>query len=357
MQKQPISAHLNKSTSNMFIGPLMVDVEGQALTDEDRLLLSSPLVGGLILFSRNYSSPEQLACLVAEIRTCNANILIAVDHEGGRVQRFREGFTRIPPMRTFGELYADAPLKAAALAKECGWLFASELRAYGIDFSFAPVLDLDYGLSSVIGDRAFSGDIAIVSELASSLIAGMKEAGMASTGKHFPGHGAIEADSHIALPIDNRPFSEIEELDIEPFKQLIEKGLNAVMPAHVVYTQCDEHPAGFSTFWLNEILRSQLSFKGVIFSDDLNMEGASVAGGYASRAQSALTAGCDMVLVCNNRPGALEVLRYLEQSSNATLLNQESQSRLVKMKGVGCIDIGSLKQSGRWQRVVSDLGR
>ena len=354
MQKRPISANPNQSFPNTHIGPLMVDVEGLSLTDEDRLLLSSPFVGGLILFSRNYSSPTQLADLIAEIRNCNANILIAVDHEGGRVQRFREGFTRIPPMRMFGELYAADPMKAKELAKECGWLFASELRAYDIDFSFAPVLDLDYGVSSVIGDRAFSGDITVVSELASALVAGMAEAGMASTGKHFPGHGAIEADSHIALPVDNRPFSEIEARDIEPFKRLMQSGLNAVMPAHVIYNECDQHPAGFSSFWLKDILRTKLSFEGVIFSDDLTMEGASVAGGYASRVRSALAAGCDMALVCNNRSGALEALRYLEQTDDA-LISQKSNGRLAMMVGGDRIDIDSLKKSDRWQRIVERL--
>lgn len=354
MQERSISANLEKSLPSNHIGPLMVDVDGYTLTDEDRLLLSSPLVGGLILFSRNYSSPTQLSELIAEIRACNANILIAVDHEGGRVQRFREGFTRIPPMRKFGTLYAKDPENAKILAHECGWLFASELRAFDIDFSFAPVLDLDYGVSSVIGDRAFSGDIAIVSELASSLIAGMAEAGMASTGKHFPGHGAIEADSHIALPIDDRVFKEIESLDIQPFKRLMENGLNAVMPAHVIYTACDEHPAGFSSFWLKDVLRTQLSFEGVIFSDDLTMEGASVAGGYASRVGAALAAGCDMALVCNNRAGAIEALGHLEKCDDS-VLDPLSNARLMAMKGRERNDIESLKETNRWQRVVQSL--
>lgn len=354
MQKRALSATLDKSLSSAQIGPLMVDVEGYALTNEDRVLLSNSLVGGLILFSRNFSTPAQLAELIAEIRACNENILIAVDHEGGRVQRFREGFTRIPPMRKFGELYATDQAEAKLLAHECGWLFASELRAYDIDFSFAPVLDLDYGVSSVIGDRAFSGDVAIVSELATALIAGMAEAGMASTGKHFPGHGAIEADSHVALPKDNRAFNEIERFDIQPFKQLMANGLNAVMPAHVIYTQCDEHPAGFSSFWLKDILRSQMSFNGVIFSDDLTMEGATVAGGYASRVRSALAAGCDMALVCNNRSGAIEALEYLEKSDDL-MIDPLSNSRLVAMQGGDRVDIELLQTSERWQRVTQQL--
>lgn len=354
MQKTQQSANLSSSESSAHIGPLMVDVEGLALTDDDRHLLSNPLVGGLILFTRNYSSHDQLSALIADIRSCKPNILIAVDHEGGRVQRFREGFTRIPAMRTFGDMYASDPIKAVDLAKECGWLFAAELSAFDIDFSFAPVLDLDYGVSSVIGDRAFSGDITIVSELASALIAGMKEAGMASTGKHFPGHGAIEADSHIAMPVDTRSLSEIEARDIEPFKQLMINGLNAVMPAHVIYSECDKNPAGFSSFWLKDILRTKLSFGGAIFSDDLSMEGASVVGGYASRAKSALTAGCDMILLCNNRAGALEALSYLE-NTHEKLISQDSQSRLIKMKGLKPVDLHSLKQSDRWQKAVKAL--
>lgn len=354
MQNNSISANLERTLPNSQIGPLMVDVEGYNLTKEDQSLLSSPYVGGLILFSRNYSSPSQLAELIAEIRECNSNILIAVDHEGGRVQRFREGFTKIPPMRTFGDLYEADPENAKQLAKECGWLFASELRAYDIDFSFAPVLDLDYGVSSVIGDRAFSGDVSIVVELASALTAGMAEAGMASTGKHFPGHGAIEADSHIALPVDNRPFDEIQRVDIQPFKQLMQNGLNAVMPAHVIYSACDERPAGFSSFWLQDVLRKQLSFDGVIFSDDLTMEGASVAGGYAGRVSSALTAGCDMALVCNKRSGALEALGYLEKAANI-LPDAASNKRLLTMKGKKRTDIEQLKKSDRWQWIVSKL--
>jgi beta-N-acetylhexosaminidase len=342
----------NAFSDSSLIGPLMVDVEGLRLTDEDRTLLANPLVGGVILFSRNYADHQQLHDLISGIRLCNENLLIAVDHEGGRVQRFRDGFTRIPPMRYFGELYASNKVKAIALAKECGWLFASELRAFDIDFSFAPVLDLDYGVSSVIGDRAFSGDACIVSILANALIEGMREAGMASTGKHFPGHGAIAADSHIALPIDSRPFQTIKTRDIEPFKQVMAGGLNAIMPAHVIYTEVDEKPAGFSAFWLKSILRKQLAFNGVIFSDDLTMEGASVAGGYAGRAESALVAGCDMILVCNNRAGALEALEYLAQSS-AKDVDNESSERLKVMKGsnvstLPALSLLELRESERW---------
>lgn len=354
MQKVESSNDVSGSAKGNHIGPLMVDVEGLALTEGDRTFLSHPMVGGLILFGRNYSSTSQLATLIADIRQCNPNILIAVDHEGGRVQRFREGFTRIPAMRTFGERYKEDPAQALTLAKECGWLFASELRAFDIDFSFAPVLDLDYGISSVIGDRSFSGDINTVIQLAAALIEGMDEAGMSSTGKHFPGHGAIEADSHVAMPVDDREYSEIEAKDIRPFSQLMLNGLNAVMPAHVVYSACDDKPAGFSPFWLNDILRSKLSFDGVVFSDDLNMEGASIAGSYANRAKAALQAGCDMVLVCNNRQGASEALSYLEKEGSK-VINKRSSQRLADMRGRAGVPVKSLHQSDRWQQAVNSL--
>ena len=344
------SASLNHSV----IGPLMVDVEGLTLTDEDRTLLANPLVGGVILFSRNYENHDQLHALITAMRECSDNLLVAVDHEGGRVQRFRDGFTRIPPMGYFGELYQSDKTKAVTLAKECGWLFASELRAFDIDFSFAPVLDLDYGVSSVIGDRSFSADANTVSILANALIEGMREAGMASTGKHFPGHGAIEADSHIDLPVDDRPFQTIQTQDIEPFKQVMASGLNAIMPAHVIYNKVDDKPAGFSALWLKDILRRQLAFNGVIFSDDLTMEGASVVGGYASRAESALAAGCDMILVCNNRTGAIEALEYLIQSNDKGV-DSESSARLNAMKGCGKLTLLELRHSERWLAATTSL--
>ncbi len=346
-------------SDSSLIGPLMVDVEGLTLTDEDRTLLANPLVGGVILFSRNYEDHEQLHALISEMRCCNDNLLIAVDHEGGRVQRFRDGFTRIPPMLYFGELYASDKIRAVELVKECGWLFAAELRAFDIDFSFAPVLDLDYGISSVIGDRAFSGDANVVSILANALIEGMREAGMPSTGKHFPGHGAIEADSHIALPVDDRSFQKIQAQDIEPFKRVMAGGLNAIMPAHVIYSEVDDKPAGFSAYWLKDVLRKQLSFNGVIFSDDLTMEGASVAGGYAGRAESALVAGCDMILVCNNRCGAIEALEYLAQS-NAKGVVCDSSIRLNAMKGGGtltspALSMLELRKTDRWLTATANL--
>lgn len=324
-------------------GALMLDVAGLALTEEDKTLLQDPVVGGLILFSRNYNSPEQLAELVAEIRACAPDMLIAVDQEGGRVQRFREGFVRLPSMASLGKLYLQEPVQALAAAKELGWLMASELIAYGLDISFAPVLDLDFGVSEVIGDRAFSDRAQIAVELSTAFVKGMREAGMASTGKHFPGHGWVVADSHLEIPVDERSLEEVEALDMAVFAQLIDQGLDAVMPAHVIYRKVDSQPAGFSEFWMQDILRQKLSFDGVIFSDDLTMEGASVAGGYPDRAAVALQAGCDMLLVCNNREAALEVRDYLHS------IDHGGSERIASMLARDSVDIVGLKASSRWK--------
>lgn len=279
----------------MSYGPLMIDIAGTALTELDRERLAHPLVGGVILFSRNYQSPEQLKELCAEIHGLRQPPLpIAVDHEGGRVQRFREGFTRLPAMGELGTWWDKAPRAAVESARSLGYLLAAELRAFGVDFSFAPVLDLDWGRSGVIGNRAFHRRPAAVAALAEGLIAGMGEAGMACCGKHFPGHGWAEADSHVAIPIDERSLDELSP-DLEPYRLT---KLDAVMPAHVIYPQVDARPAGFSPVWLAK-LRDEFGFQGVIFSDDLSMEGASVAGGIVERAEAAWGAGCDMLLVCN----------------------------------------------------------
>lgn len=289
---------------------LMIDIEGKTLTQEDKLLLKDPRVGGIILFTRNYESPEQLIHLTHEIRELkNPPIMIAVDHEGGRVQRFKQGFTQLPPMRELGELYDQNPTQALETAVKTGFTMGSELRAVGIDCSFAPLLDIDAGISAVIGNRSFHKNPEIIIKLAGALVAGMKKAGLISVGKHFPGHGHVEADSHIAIPVDHRPLADIENLDILPFRALINHGLDGIMPAHVIYDRIDKYPAGFSSFWLQKILRQQLGFKGIIFSDDLSMEGASPMGNMIERVKKAKAAGCDMILICNNRPAVNEVIK------------------------------------------------
>lgn len=290
---------------------LMLDIAATELSAEDRELIAHPATGGLIFFSRNFESRAQITELVRSIREVRPEILIAVDQEGGRVQRFREGFHRLPPMAALAERYQKDAHQAQSDATALGALMASELVDCGIDISFAPVLDLDFGHSSVIGDRSFGATADQVVALAGAFIDGMKQAGMAATGKHFPGHGHVAADSHLELPVDDRPLEEIQAADLVPFAKLA-PALAGIMPAHVVYGQVDEQPAGFSSYWLQQVLRQQLGFKGVIFSDDLGMAGAAFAGGFADRAAAALDAGCDMVLVCNDRDGTFQVLEYLE---------------------------------------------
>ncbi len=309
------------------LGPVMVDVEGLVLTTEERERLAHPLVGGVILFSRNFVSPAQLCALTATIHALRDPALpIAVDHEGGRVQRFRDGFTRLPPMRALGAIYQRDSAAGLLAAEATGYVLAAELLAAGVDFSFTPVLDVDFGSSSIIGDRAFAADPQAIADLAGALIAGMAQAGMASVGKHFPGHGYVPADSHVAIPVDEREFDAIAAADLVPYRTLIEKGLDGIMPAHVIYPRVDAKPAGFSAHWLQAVLRQQLGFDGVIFSDDLSMEGASVAGGMTDRAQAALEAGCDMVLVCNAPAAADGLLRELSAAP------PESR-RLERMRG------------------------
>lgn len=313
----------------MSLGPVMLDIEGTELNENDIRRLQHPLVGGIILFARNYQSPEQLKALTAAIhKVRQPPLLIAVDHEGGRVQRFREGFTRIPPMRELGKVWDTNPRKARQLAEEAGWILAAELRAHGVDFSFTPVLDIDYGNSGVIGDRAFHRSTQAIAELARGLMHGLRKGGMAAVGKHFPGHGFVAADSHVAIPVDEREFDRIAEEDLQPFRQMIDDGLAAIMPAHVIYPKVDDKPAGFSERWLQKVLRQRLEFNGVIFSDDLSMEGAVVAGDVTQRAMAALKAGCDMVLLCNRPDLADELLKNLKWDISAVSL-----ARLARMHG------------------------
>ena len=297
----------------MTLGPVMLDVTGLRVTPEEKEILRHPSVGGVILFARNFESPRQLSALTAEIRGLRRpELLIAVDHEGGRVQRFQEGFTRIPPMRLLGERWDAGAAQARTLAESTGYVVAVELRAHGVDFSFAPVLDVDFGSSSIIGDRAFSDEPEVIAALAGAFVAGSTAGGTASVGKHFPGHGYVKADSHVDVPVDERELGEIEAADLLPYRELIKIGLGGIMPAHVIYPKVDRRPAGFSRVWLKDILRGRLGFDGMIFSDDLSMEGASVAGGVVQRAEAALAAGCDMVLLCNAPQSAPELLDALK---------------------------------------------
>ena len=338
----------------MSLGPVMLDLMGVELAAEEREILLHPAVGGVILFSRNFEGPEQVASLTTAIHDLrDPHLLVAVDQEGGRVQRFRDGFIRLPPARRLGELDRDHPVSARRAAGNLGWLMAAELRAVGVDFSFAPVLDLDRGTSSVIGDRAFADSANTVSDLALAWVEGVRDAGMASVGKHFPGHGGVAADSHTELPTDGRTFYDIERDDLIPFARLIQHGLEAVMPAHLVYPAVDPNPAGFSAFWLRQVLRKRLHFQGVIFSDDLNMAAAAAGGDYAQRARSALDAGCDVLLVCNNRPAALEVIDALRDHDDPTV-----HLRCLRMHGRGDFSRDRLRLDPRWQqalRAVSEL--
>ena len=335
----------------MPYSPLMLDLAGTELTAEEKELLQHPMVGGLIFFTRNYHDAEQITALVTAIRKAATNdILIAVDHEGGRVQRFRDDFTELPAVATLGKRYEDNPAESLQLAQQHGWLMASEVKSVGIDFSFAPVLDLDYGISDVIGERAFHQQADTVAKLAAAYIQGMRDAGMAATGKHFPGHGAIKADSHIAMPVDQRSKEDIFNADVIPFTQLFAQGLDAVMPAHVIYPQIDAQPSGFSRVWLQDILRQQLNFEGAIFSDDLSMKGASVVGGYTERAEAALDAGCDMILACNDRDGAVEILDNVRVKPNA-----DAAQRLANMKGKSLFNRSAMLGSKQWKQTVKNM--
>lgn len=310
------------------LGPIMLGVAGLELTEVDRARLAHPMVGGVILFTRNYASPAELKALTREIKAVRSpELLIAVDHEGGRVQRFREGFTAIPPMRELGNLWDRDRHAATAAARSIGYVIARELAEHDVDFSFAPVLDIDHGNSSVIGNRAFHNHAEAVAALACALQAGMRAGGITTVGKHYPGHGYARADSHVVVPVDARSFAEIEASDLVPFMRMTEEGMGAVMPAHVVYSQVDDRPAGFSPLWLKEILRGRMGFAGAIISDDLGMEGASTAGGLVERARTALAAGCDLIISSNDFATADKLLAELDFTAS-----EASQTRLENLR-------------------------
>jgi beta-N-acetylhexosaminidase len=330
----------------------MFDVAGTELTAEDRRRLSHPLAGGVILFSRNYAGPGQLIRLTSDIHALrHPPLIIAVDHEGGRVQRFRDGFTHIPPMRELGRAWDAGPQHGRQLAAEAGFVLAAELRAHGVDLSLAPVLDIDHGGSSVIGDRALHSEPRAVAELARALLQGFKQAGMSGVGKHFPGHGYVRGDSHLEVPVDDRTYEQIDAADLAPFRRLIDSGLGGIMPAHVIYSRVDDRPAGFSQVWLKQVLRGRLGFGGAVFSDDLSMEGASGAGGVVERAEAAFAAGCDMAIVCNSPASVDELLERLAYAMPAVSL-----ARLARMHGrPRAGDMVKLREDARYTRALRAL--
>lgn len=327
------------------IGSLIIDLQGVSASPEELEILQHPLVGGVILFGRNYAERSQIIRLCQQIRAARKTpLLIMVDQEGGRVQRFIKDFTRLPFMAVFGKIYNDDPATACRLAKDCGWLMAVELLSAGIDFSLAPVLDLNKGVSSVIGERAFHSQPQSVIKLAIAFINGMHEAGMPSTGKHFPGHGSIALDSHVAIPVDERSLQAIEQDDMIPFSGLIKAGISAIMAAHIIFPTVDKLPVSFSRYWLHEILRQRLGFQGVIFSDDLNMEGANISSHYTDRVLAAREAGCDFALLCNNRNGVVEVLDGLPFAPH-----QIGKDKWGGLQGdFSCVP-KSYQENSRWQ--------
>ena len=330
------------------LGPIMMDLRGPEMDADERDMLLHPLVGGVILFTRNYVDPEQITELCRQIHALrDPKLLIAVDHEGGRVQRFRTGFTEVPAAGSLHQLYDDDPRAAHAHARDFGWLMAAEMRSVGVDLSFAPVLDLDLGISQVIGTRAFHSNPAAVADLASGYLAGMRAAGMEGTGKHFPGHGSVAVDSHLALPVDGREFAEVEKRDMDAFRRLQRQDLAAMMVAHIEYPAIDPIPSGFSHFWVTEVLRERMGFDGAVFTDDLSMGGASGFGTYDERARRALEAGCDMALICNTTEGVVQVLDGLEWEPDPV-----AHMRLVRMHGRPAPDRVELMDSALWKDTV-----
>jgi beta-N-acetylhexosaminidase len=334
----------------MSLGPLMVDIAGTSLSAGDIRVLEHPQVGSVILFSRNYRDPAQVAALTAEIRGVRSpHLLVAVDHEGGRVQRFREGFTRLPAARLLGRRFDEEHRDGLKLAQSVGWLLASELRAVGVDFSFAPCVDLDYGVSEIIGDRAFHSDPDTVAALGVATMLGMREAGMAAVAKHFPGHGAVVADSHVALPVDRREFVDLEA-DMRPYRPLIDNNLAGIMAAHVVFPAVDELPASLSRRWIAGVLRSEMGFHGCVFADDLTMAGAAAFGDVVARTHLALAAGCDVLPICNDRHSVELVLKELGTNAGSAA----SQARQVRMRARGEVP-ADLRADSHWQETAGRI--
>ena len=337
----------------MSLGPLMIDLEGTSITAEERELLHHPLVGGVILFTRNYVDPTQLTELVAGIHAQRSpSLIVAVDQEGGRVQRFRAGFSRLPPARQIGHAFDLNPKEGLELARRLGWLMAAELRSHGVDISFAPCVDLDFGVNEAIGDRAFHSRPDAVGQLTVAYTHGMRDAGMAATAKHFPGHGAVIADSHLTLPVDRRELVDVTD-DLAPYRRLIANGLPAVMVAHVLFPAVAAAPASLSSRWIRDVLRGELRFQGVVFADDLSMGGAAAAyGDIVTRAQQALAAGCDMLPVCNNRASVIALLDGLNVEPEPA-----SRLRLVRLHGRDGVSREALTALPEWTRSQELLAR
>ena len=337
----------------MSLGPLMIDLDGTSITPQERELLRHPMVGGVILFTRNYADPAQLTALVAAIHAERTPpLIVGVDHEGGRVQRFRHGFSRLPPARRIGHEFDLNARAGLDLARQMGWLMAAELRSHGVDISFAPCVDLDYGVSEIIGDRAFHSRPEAVGQLAVAYAHGMRDAGMAATAKHFPAHGAVVADSHLSLPVDRRELADLEG-DLSPYQRLISNGLPAVMAAHVLFPAVDPSPASLSSRWIRDVLRGEMRFQGVVFTDDLTMGGATAAAGdVVNRAQQALAAGCDMLPVCNDRSSVVALLDRLRVEPEPA-----SRLRLVRLHGRDGMKLEELQATPEWQRSQELLAR
>ena len=335
---------------NNTCGRLMMDIDGTSLSSVDRDLISNSQVGGLILFERNFSSKDQIADLCSQIKGIKNNILIAVDQEGGRVQRFKDGFTILPSMQSLSDYAAKSSNKE--IFKEVGWLMAAELVAAGIDISFAPVLDVDRNTSSIIGNRSFSDEPSNVSRIAKEFISGMNEAGMQATGKHFPGHGGIFEDSHLLQPQDRRSLDELIKHDLVPFIDL-KDDMGGIMCAHILFSEVDELSAGFSSFWIKEILRNRIGFKGVIFSDDLTMKGAG-ENSYAERVDLSLSAGCDMVLICNNRDGVFEAIEYMEKKE---ISGSHNITSMLSQSNISWKDLYSSNRRSKIREDLTNLAR
>ena len=335
----------------MTSGPLMVGIAGCELDPSEVEVLRHPSIGGVILFSRNYRSRTQLRALCDAIHDLKRPpLLIGVDHEGGRVQRFRDGFTALPAAAVYGVLHDRSPVRACRAARIGGWLMATELRACGVDFSFAPVLDLGRGPSSPIGERAFHGDPRVVVALARAFHSGMRAAGFRGVGKHYPGHGSVASDSHHTLPVDRRPYAEIRRDDLVPFQQLAASELAGIIPAHIVFEHVDSLPAGFSRRWIGDILRGELGFRGIVFSDDLDMAAAAVAGNHVDRTRAALDAGCDVALLCNDWQGAVSVvdeLKHVDQPRRTSVM--------TTMRGGSATSFAQLASIARYRNAVAEL--